>query len=452
MSGMIAELMNRARIAQKEYESFSQTQVDAIVKAIGKVVYERAEELAKLAVEETKMGVYEDKVAKNKNKAKIIWNNIKDKKSVGIIEEDKAIGIIKVAKPKGIIASVTPCTNPVVTPMCNAMFALKGRNAVIILPHPKAKKVTKYLVELFNEEITKLKAPKYLIQSINEPSTELREELMKSVDTIIATGGAGTVKAAYSSGKPAYGVGPGNVQCIIDRNIDISKAVPKIITGRIFDNGIICSSEQSIIISREQYSIIMDEFCKNGAYIIEDDHTIKKLANILFPDNIKNNKTIGQSVQTIANLAGIRIPDNIKVLVVKARGIGKTDVLCREKMCPVLTAIPYDTFEEAIDIAQANLDYEGKGHSCSLHSDNMEHIQYAGEKLTVSRLIINQPSSTNTGGSLYNGFAPTTTLGCGSWGNNSISENLDYIHLINISRIGLFNKNAKIPTDEEIWT
>lgn len=447
----IENLVSNARVAQKEYENFTQEQVDTIVREIGKIIYDRAEELAKMAVEETGMGVYDHKVTKNKGKSKVIWNNLKDKKSIGIIGEEREKALIKIAKPMGIVGAVTPCTNPIVTPMCNAMFALKGGNAIIIAPHPRAKKCAKYVVELFNEAIEKLGAPKNLIQTIEEPSIDLTSELMRQVDVVIATGGMGMVKSAYSSGKPAYGVGAGNVQCIIDREVDIKEVVPKIITGRTFDNGIICSGEQSIIAPKENYKEIMDEFVKNGAYYTEDNEIIEKFEKVLFNQGTINGKIVGQSVEFIARLAEVKIPKDTKVIILKARGKGTEDTLCKEKMCPVMVSFEYDSFKEAVEIAQANLNVEGKGHSCAIHSNNKEHIEYAGGKLTVSRLVVNQPSSTTAGGSLYNGFAPTTTLGCGSWGNNSISENLDYKHLINVSRIGFYNVDAKIPTDEEIW-
>lgn len=447
----VDQLINRANTAQKEYENFEQNTIDNIVKEIGKVVYDRAEELARMAIEETGMGVYEDKVAKNRGKSKLIWNNLKNKKSIGIIEEDLDNGIIKVAKPKGIIAAVTPCTNPIVTPMCNAMFALKGGNAIIIAPHPRAKKCTKYVIELFNEALSNHGAPRNLIQTIENPSIELTTELMKKADVVIATGGMAMVKSAYSSGKPAYGVGAGNVQCIIDRDADISEAATKIISGRIFDNGIICSGEQSVIIPKENYKRTIEEFKRKGAYYSEDDNVIEKFRQAMFKNGIIDGTIVGQSVEFIAKLAGVEVPKDTKVIILKAKGKGHEDILCKEKMCPVMVAFKYDNFEEAVDIAQSNLNVEGKGHSCAIHSNNEKHIEYVGRKLTVSRLVVNQPSSTSAGGSLYNGFAPTTTLGCGSWGNNSISENLDYKHLINISRIGFYNKNSYVPSDEEIW-
>ena len=334
------------------------------------------------------------------------------------------------------------------------MFAIKGQNAIIIAPHPRAEHVNKYVVDLFREILKKHNAPVDLIQTIEKSSIDATNELMKKVDVVVATGGGGMVKAAYSSGHPALGVGPGNVQVIMDRGIDYEDAVKKIITGRTFDNGIICSGEQAVFIPKEDFNKVLDLFRKNGVFVVEDEAYIKKFADTIFPENGPiNRKIVGQSVQTIAKLADVDVPEGTRMILIKARAIGKGngEPLCREKMCPVMITAPYDTFEDAIKLAQSDLEYEGKGHTASIHSNDMEHVRYAGEHLTVSRLIVNQPSSTGAGGSLYNGFAPTTTLGCGSWGNNSISENLNYTHLINVSQIGLYNKDKKVPTDEEIW-
>ena len=425
--------------------------MDAIVREIGKVVYDRAVELAKMAADETRMGVFEDKVKKNQGKARIIWNSLKNKKSVGIINYFPETGVAEVAKPMGVVGAVTPCTNPIVTPMCNAMFALKGRNSIIIAPHPRGKKCAKYLVELFNDAIKKFNAPENLIQVIEEPSVELTNELMKAVDVVVATGGMGMVKAAYSSGKPAYGVGAGNVQCIIDRGFDLSDAIPKIIAGRVFDNGIICSGEQTIMVHEDDYDKMVAQLKENGVFYISNAADIDKIRKALFVDSIMNKDLVGQSVAKVAEIAGISIPEGTRAIAVKAEGIGKADILCKEKMCPVVATFKYKSFKEAVDMAMTNLEVEGKGHSISIHSDNKENIEYAANIVPVSRVLINQVCATMNGGSFYNGFAATTTLGCGSWGNNSISENLDYKHLINITRIGYYMKASKVPSDEEIW-
>ena len=390
---LINSLVEKAHKAQQEFESFSQEQTDAIVKEIGKVVYDRAEELARMTVDETQMGVYADKVAKCHGKSKCIWNSLKNKKSVGIIEENKETGIIKVAKAKGVVGAVTPVTNPVVTPMCNIMFAIKGQNAIIIAPHPRAEHVNKYVIDLFREILKKHNAPVDLIQTIEKSSIDATNELMKKVDVVVATGGGGMVKAAYSSGHPALGVGPGNVQVIMDRGIDYEDAVKKIITGRTFDNGIICSGEQAVFIPKEDFNNVLDLFRKNGTFVVEDEVSIKKFADTIFPENGPiNRKIVGQSVQTIAKLADVDVPEGTRMILIKARAIGKDngEPLCREKMCPVMITAPYDTFEDAIKLAQSDLEYEGKGHTASIHSNDMEHVRYAGEHLTVSRLIVNQ--------------------------------------------------------------
>ena len=244
--------------------------MDQLVKTIAKTIYDNAEELAKLAVEETGMGNYEDKVQKNKGKARIIWNNLKNKKSVGIINRNEETGIVEIAKPVGVVGAITPCTNPIVTPMCNAMFALKGRNTIIFTPHHRAVRSSTYAVDLINQALKKHNAPENLIQILRERSREHTRELISAVDVVVATGGMGMVKAAYSSGKPAYGVGAGNVQCIIDRDVDFEEAVPKIILGRTFDNGIICSGEQTVIAHEDDYDQVIEIFKKNGAYYVDD--------------------------------------------------------------------------------------------------------------------------------------------------------------------------------------
>lgn len=448
----VNELIKKSRLAQKEYEKFNQKQVDQVVREIGKAVYYNAELLARMAVDETGMGVYEDKASKNKGKSMTIWNDLKDKKTVGIIGRDKRTGIVLVAKPIGVIASVCPTTNPIVTCMSNAMFAVKGRNAIIVAPHPRAKKCSTRTVELMNKSIKKFNVPKNLIQVIEEPSIKLTNELMQAADVVVATGGGAMVKAAYSSGKPAFGVGPGNVQCIIDRNVDIEDAVNKIIYGRAFDNGIICSGEQSIIVHENDYNQVIKACKVNDGYFINDPKQKESIRKTLFINGVINKEIVGQSAYKIAKIAGLNVPENTKVILVEADGIGEADVLCKEKMCPVLAIFKYKEFKEAIRIAQTNLELEGKGHTCAIHSNNDKHIEYAGIMLTVSRLVVNQPSSTSAGGSFFNGFAPTTTLGCGTWGNNSISENFTYKHMINISRIGYFIKDASVPLPEQLWS
>ena len=448
----IGSLIDKARAAQKKFETFNQQQVDRAVRVVAKIVYDNAEELARMAVDETKMGVYEDKVLKNKGKARIIWNSLKGKKSVDIIDYDEKEKLYYVAKPIGVIGLVTPCTNPIVTPMCNLMFALKGRNAAVIAPHPRAKKCGVYTINLIKKELVKLGLDEDIVQIIEEPSLELTNELMRQVDTVVATGGMGMVKAAYSSGKPSLGVGQGNVQVVLDKDIDIEDAAKKIIVGRAFDNGIICSGEQTVIAPKEIYDDVIRAFVNNGCHYIDDQAKIDKIREVMYPGKgAISREVVGQSPHAVAKMAGVDIPGDTRVLLLKANGTGADDVLCKEKMCPIMATFSYDTFEEGVEIARLNLEHEGMGHSAAIHTNNREHVEYAGVKLHVSRVIINQTASTSVGGSFFNGFAPSTTLGCGTWGNNSLSENLDYKHLLNISRIGLLNTDAVQPSDEEIW-
>ena len=448
----IKELVLKARTAQSIYESFSQEQVDAIVRDIGKYVFDNAEPLAKMAVDETDMGSYEDKILKNKGKARVIWNNLKDKKSRGVIGEDVEDNLVFVAKPMGVVAAVTPVTNPIVTPMCNGMFALKTGNAVIFAAHPKAQKCTEHLALEFMKIIKNHNGPDNLVQVVLNGSVEKTQELMQSADVVVATGGSAMVKSAYSSGKPSYGVGAGNVPVIIDRNIDLKDAVQKIVDGASFDHGIICSHEQFVIAPEEDYEETVKTFTDTGkVWFTDDKEKIQILREVVFQNGQLNKDVVGRSATEVGKMAGISVPESARLILLPADGTGSEDVLAKEKLCPVIAIVPYSTFDDAVIKAKENLLVEGAGHSAALHSNSDDHIKQAGLELPISRLVINQPSSTTAGGSLTNGFAPTTTLGCGSWGGNSISENLDYKHLMNVSRIGKIIHDKKVPTDEEIW-
>ncbi|SET89649.1 aldehyde dehydrogenase family protein [Lacrimispora sphenoides] len=451
MGSYVQTLVERSRKAQEILATYDQAKTDEIVKMFAKVVFDHAEPLAKLAVEESRMGVYEDKILKNKGKSRIIWNAMKGRKSVGIIGRDEEAGIIEMAKPMGIIAAATPCTNPVVTPMCNAMFAIKCQNTIIIAPHPRGRKCAAAVADLYYKELDRMGVPRDIFLVMEEPSVELTTELMAACDAVIATGGMAMVKSAYSSGKPSYGVGPGNVQGLIDEGINYKEAAGRMIASRIFDNGIICSGTQSIIAPEKDYEKIMKEFEDQGAYVIDDPNVTSKLAEVVFPGGTISKYVVGQSVQAIAGMAGISIPEDRKVIVVKPETYGAGIVWSKEKMCPIMAAYSYKTWEEAVEIAYQNLLVEGEGHSADIQSDNRGHIEYAGVKLPVSRVMVNQTSSSMAGGAFANSLNPTTTLGCGSWGNNAISENLFFTHLMNKSRIVLVKKNWKQPSDEEIF-
>lgn len=445
-------MIEKARIAQQEYAThFDQEDVDNVVKIVTRTIFDNAEMLAKMAVEETQMGVYEHKVAKNRNKSKGVWYDLKDKKSIGILSINETNGLIEIAKPIGVVAGVTPMTNPIVTPMSKIAFALKTKNAIIISPHPKAKLCSNKAVNLIQEAIKVMDVPEGMVQVVENPTLEKTQALMALCDVTVATGGMPMVKSAYSSGKPSYGVGAGNVQVILDRNIEYDLAAEKIITGRSFDNGIICSGEQSFIYPQEDREKIMDAFRKHGAYIATPEEREKVLAAI-FEDGHTARDIVGQSVQKIAQKAGLNVPEETRVIVLESNGsFGEKDPISKEKMCPVLAAFPYQYFDQAIEIAQTNLNYEGNGHTAGLHSNNQANIIKAGTEISVSRLIVNAPCATTAGGSIQNGLPVTNTLGCGSWGNNSISENFTYKHLLNITRIAPISTRIRVPSDDEIW-
>ena len=448
----VQELVEKARIAQAAFESFSQEQVDAIVKGIGKYVFDNAEMLARMAVDETGIGVYEDKILKNKGKSRNIWNSLKDKKSRGIIGEDPDTNMVFVAKPMGVVAAVTPVTNPTVTPMCNAMFAIKTGNAVIFAPHPKAEKHMDLLTREFMNVVKANGGPDNLIQTVRNGSIETTQELMKLVDVVVATGGGAMVKSAYSSGKPSFGVGAGNVPVIIDTDADHKEAAGKIVQGASFDNGIICSHEQFVLVHESRYTETIKMFESTGkVWFTEDAALIQKFRELVFPGGRLNKDVVGRSCRELGAMIGVEISEAVRIILLPAKGAGEEDVLAKEKLCPVVAILPYKDFKEAVAQAKANLIVEGAGHSAGLHSHNESNIRYAGLELPVSRLVVNQACSFSAGGSLTNGFAPTTTLGCGSWGGNSISENLDYKHLMNVSRIGKLITDKKVPTDAEIW-
>ena len=444
-------MVARARVAQKEYEErFNQERADQAVKLALMTINKNAEMLARIAVDETQMGVYEHKVAKNLGKSKGVWYNLRDKKSMGVLNIDERTGMIEVAKPIGVLAGITPMTNPIVTPMSKIAFALKTKNAIIIAPHPKAKMCSAKAVNMIKEAIAPLGVPADLIQVIDEPSIEKTQELMKAVDVIVATGGMPMVHSAYSSGKPSFGVGAGNVQVILDRNINYDEAADKVITGRAFDNGIICSGEQFFVYPKENREEVLGAFSRHGAYIVPETDR-EKVINTIFSDGKIDRDSVGQSAEFIAKKAGITVPAGTRILVVEAKGIAHEDMICREKMCPVMGCYGYDHFEEGLQMIKANLDMEGSGHTAAVHSNDQGNIIKTGTVMCVSRVVVNAVSATTAGGHIQNGLAVTNTLGCGTWGNNSISENFTYKHMLNITRIAPLNPRIEIPSDEEIW-
>lgn len=447
----VLNLIEKGRKAQREFEKFSQSDVDKAVRAIGKVIYDNAEPLARMAVDETRMGSYEDKILKNKGKSKTVWHRLKNVKSRGIIERIESEGIVKVAKPIGVIGVISPTTNPTMTPMQNAMIALKGGNAIIVGPHPRAKDTGVETVNLMRKALAEVGAPEDLIQITAEPSVEISGYLMTECDACVSTGGPKMVKSAYSSGKPAFGVGAGNVQTLVDRDADLKDVAQKVVTSRIYDNGVLCTCEQCVHVPRENYEKLVQEIISLGALYVDKDNEVDALREAMFIDGNINKDVVGASASAIAGLANIECPEDKKLILVKIDKYGKEEDLSKEKLCPVLAIRPYDSWEEAVKVSVSNLENEGAGHSAVVHSHNVKNIEYAADLLPVSRVGVNMIGSSGLGGGLDNGLNPTATLGCGSWGNNSISENLWWHNLVNISRLAYTMPDAEMPTDEEIW-
>jgi succinate-semialdehyde dehydrogenase len=448
----VEKLIERSKAAQEQFAFATQEQADAAAKAICKIVYDNAKMLGTLAAEETRMGSVADKISKCTMKSALIWNSIKDKKTVGVIARIEERRMIEIAKPMGVVAVIVPSTNPVVTPMCNSAFALKTRNSVIFAPHPRAIKCTKLLVDMFRKELAKLGLPEDLVLGLEEVSIEASGELMSSADVTVATGGMGMVKAAYSSGKPAFGVGAGNVQCIVDEDADLSEAASNVLIGRSFDNGLICLGEQTVFVPRGKFDAFVCEMEKLGAHYVKEADQVEKVREGIFPNGGPISRNIvGLSAEQVAEQVGIEVQKGTRVIVVKAKALGHGDALCREKMVPVLTIMPYDSFKEGVAMMVENLEAEGKGHSICIHSNTPENVEYAATQCSVSRVVVNQPSGTTGGGSPTNGFTATTTLGCGSWGNNSFSGNFNYDHLLNITRVGYPYEESYLPDPELAW-
>jgi succinate-semialdehyde dehydrogenase len=358
---------------------------------------------------------------------------IPEKTSVGVIRKDEEEGVIVLAKPMGVLGCVTPTTNPTITPLVNGMCAVKCANSLVVSPHPRAKNTTMLTVKYMNEAIIAAGGPADLVQCIDKPDVDVSGLLMKKVDVILATGGPDMVKAAYSSGKPAFGVGAGNSQSIIDRGIDFEQAAADIIDGRTFDLGVICAGNQCIIVHEDDYETMKAACIKAGAYWADDAEEAGKLRDTLFINGSLNKAVIGQVPATIGKMAGVTIPEDRAAVMIRATGTD--DVLCKEKLTTAIAILTYKNFDDAVEYACTNLFREGAGHSAVLYSNDDDKILAAAKKLPVGRILVNQPGHAAGGDSRFNGLEGTVSLGCGSWGRNSISENLTYHHLYNVSRI-----------------
>ena len=436
--------ITRVRKAQEEFSKFSQEKVDQIFKAAAIAANQARIPLAQMAVEETGMGVVEDKIIKNHYAAEYIYNKYKNEKTVGVVEEDNYYGIKKVLEPIGVIGAVIPTTNPTSTAIFKTLICLKTRNGIIISPHPRAKASTIAAAKVVLEAAVKAGAPEGIIGWIDVPSLELTNTLMQSVDTILATGGPGMVKSAYSSGKPALGVGAGNTPAIIDESADIILAVNSIIHSKTFDNGMICASEQSVIVLDKVYDAAKAEFAKRGCYILNSEE-IEKVRKAIIINGALNAKIVGQSAYNIAKLAGVEVPETAKILIGEVESVDLSEEFAHEKLSPVLAMYKAKDFEDALAKAKQLIADGGLGHTSSLYINTLtqkEKIEEFYSNMKTCRVLINTPSSQGGIGDLYNfKLAPSLTLGCGSWGGNSVSENVGIKHLLNIKTVAERREN-----------
>ena len=440
----LKDAFERVRKAQETFATYSQEQVDTIFKAAAMAANSARIPLAKMAVEETGMGVVEDKVIKNHYATEYIYNAYKNTKTCGIIEEDKAYGITKIAEPIGIIAAVIPTTNPTSTAIFKTLISLKTRNGIIISPHPRAKKSTIEAAKIVLEAAVKAGAPEDIIAWIDVPSLELTNLVMQSADTILATGGPGMVKSAYSSGKPALGVGAGNTPAVIDETADILLAVNSIIHSKTFDNGMICASEQSVIVLESIYDKVKEEFARRGCYILNAEET-EKVRKTIIINGALNAKIVGQKAHTIAALAGVEVPETTKILIGEVESVELSEEFAHEKLSPVLAMYKATNFEDAIEKAHQLILDGGLGHTSSIYVNPIterEKIEKFSHKMRTCRILVNTPSSHGGIGDLYNfKLAPSLTLGCGSWGGNSVAENVGVKHLLNIKVVAERREN-----------
>ena len=436
--------MKAMREAQKVFATYTQEQVDRIFYEAAMAANKQRIPLAKMAVEETKRGVMEDKVIKNHYAAEYIYNAYKDTKTCGVIEEDSAYGIKKISEPIGLVAAVIPTTNPTSMAIFKTLICLKTRNAIIISPHPSAKACTIAAAKVVLEAAVKAGAPEGIIGWIDVPSLELTNTVMRESDIILATGGPGMVKAAYSSGKPALGVGAGNTPVIIDDSADIRMAVNSIIHSKTFDNGMICASEQSVTVLDSIYDDVKREFAYRGCYFLKPGEEVDKVRKTIIINGALNSKIPGKSAYEIAQLAGIDVPENTKILIGEVESVDISEEFAHEKLSPVLAMYRAKTFDEALEKAAQLVADGGYGHTSSLYVDpsETEKIQKHYEAMKTCRVLINTPSSHGGIGDLYNfKLAPSLTLGCGSWGGNSVSENVGVKHLLNVKTVAERREN-----------
>lgn len=442
--------VQRAKSAQGKYSRFTQEQVDKIVKAVADAAFSRALELAELAVEETGMGIVEHKKIKNEVGSRDVYESIKNEKTVGIINEDSKTGVTEVATPFGLIAGIIPTTNPTSTAIFKTLISLKTRNGIVVSPHPRALKCTIKALEICSEAAVKAGAPEGIIGWLSKASMGATSELMKhpDINLILATGGGALVRAAYSSGKPAYGVGPGNVPVYIEKTADVVKSVKMIVDSKTFDNGTICATEQSMIVDRNVYEMVVRELKNNGAYILNAEEKAL-LEKVISPIPKKLNPAIvGQHAKKIAAMANIEVPSHTRLLIAEETKVGKDIPFSIEKLSPIFSLYVAESYEQAKDLCLQLLSIGGRGHSLALHTRDDQVSKEFAEVMPVSRLLVNTLSSVGAVGGTT-GLKPSLTLGCGSFGGNITSDNVSARHLINIKRMAYGVKNVTIPQPSE---
>ncbi|MEP2103446.1 MAG: aldehyde dehydrogenase family protein [Parasphingorhabdus sp.] len=449
----VAELVARSRAAQQQIENYSQEQVDELIRAMVWAVAEEsvAEKIAQHTVDETQLGNYDGKYLKIFRKTRATLFDIIDDKSVGIIEEDHERNIVKIAKPVGVIGALSPSTNPEATPVIKAISAVKGRNSIIVAPHPRAKLTNKMICDLMRDAIVKMGAPADLVISIDVPSVEKTNELMRQCDRVLATGGGAMVTAAYSSGTPALGVGVGNAVITVDESADLEDAAEKIRISKTLDLAASCSSDNSVILVDAIYDEMVDKLKHQGGYLVNEEEK-QKLQDALWPDGKFNTAIVAQPAEKIAGMAGFNLPEGRSFFIVPETGFGPEFPFSGEKLTVIMALYRAADIEEAIELTNNIQAYQGQGHSCGLYSRSDENIMKLADATRTSRVMVNQPQSASNSGNLWNGMRQTFSLGCGSWGGNGTNNNITWRDLINETWVSKpLAVSKELPSDEDLF-
>ena len=449
----VAALMTRSRAAQAQIENYSQEQVDRMIKAIVWSVCQpgTAEKIAQFTVDESRLGNYDGKFLKISRKTRAALFDIIDDKSVGVIEVDKARELVKIAKPIGVIGALSPSTNPEATPVIKTISSIKGRNSIVIAPHPRAKKTNKMIIDLMREAIVKCGGPADLVIGIDEPSLVKTHQLMKQCDRVLATGGGAMVSAAYSSGTPALGVGVGNAVVTVDDSANLDDAATKIAISKTLDHAASCSADNSLLVFDKVYDQMLEKLIAQGGYVLNEANKAK-LQAVIWVDGHLNANVVAQPPEVIAGMAGITMPEGTKFFIVKETGYGPKCPFSGEKLCVTLTLYKVKDIEEATSLTNAIQEYQGQGHSCGIYSNNDTNIMFLASNTKTSRVMVNQPQAPSNSGNVWNGMRQTFSLGCGSWGGNSINHNITWRDLINETWVSKPLPATKvIPADEELF-